>query len=65
MILPPKRDEPREPTISTSIRFPVALREELDEIAKASRYTRSEVVIRFIRAALRSYRQEQHKQSRR
>lgn len=56
-ILPPKEDE-GEP-LSTSLRIPKAILGRIDAVAKASNYTRTEVILHFLRWALEEYDAEQ------
>lgn len=54
-ILPPKAVGPEK---STTIRAPEALIDELDSIAEATGYSRTEVIVHFLKAGLELYKAE-------
>ncbi len=61
-ILPPKVDH--EAPVTTSLRVPPPMLKELDEIAKESGYTRTEVMLHFWTWAIQEYRREQREKVR-
>lgn len=56
-ILPPKEDV--EVPVTTSFRIPPSVLKDLDEVSEESGYTRTDVMIHFLRWALQEYRAEQ------
>lgn len=54
-ILPPKEDQEM---VTTSLRMPRALIAELEAVAEESGYTRSDVIVHFVRWALDEYKRE-------
>lgn len=55
-ILPPK--DPEGELVATSLRIPEALVKRLDVVAKESSYSRTEVILHFLRWALQEYEAE-------
>jgi predicted DNA-binding protein len=55
-ILPPKQDEGE--LVTTSLRMPRVMIERLDSIAKESGYSRTEVMLHFVRWAIQEYEAE-------
>lgn len=58
-IIRPRADE-GEP-LSTSLRIPKKILERLDAVAKASNWTRTEVILEFLRWALEEHEEEEKK----
>lgn len=60
-VLPPRDDKP-EGTKSSGVVFPLWLFDRLTQIAKERRYSRNEVIIRFLSWALQEHEREEKEQ---